>query len=133
MLAGKTPRDAAVAAGYSAKSADSHASRMLRIPAIAEAVQKSQAKVLERLSVKAEDVVSELAKVAFAEEVSPVKVRALELLGKHLQLFVERVDLRVDAMSPEERAARAAALLATARVRLLAGGGGGGGGEGGDD
>jgi len=104
---------------------------MLRIPAIAEAVQKSQAKVLERLSVKAEDVVSELAKVAFAEEVSPVKVRALELLGKHLQLFVERVDLRVDAMTPEERAARAAALLATARVRLLASGGDGG--EGGDD
>lgn len=114
---------AAVAAGYSEGSAAMQASRLIREPAVAAAIAAGRAKVLGRLEVKAETVLSELAKVAFEEEASPVKVRALELLGKHLQLFVERVDLKVDALSPEERAARAAALLATARERLLAAGG----------
>lgn len=94
----------------------------MREPDVASAIEAGRAKVLGKLEVKAETVLGELAKVAFEADVSPVKVRALELLGKHLQLFVERVDLKVDALSPEERAARAAALLATARERLLASG-----------
>lgn len=125
LTAGKTGREAAIAAGYSEKAAPAIASRLLRDPAVAEAVAEKRAKVLGKLEVKAERVLEELATVAFAEEVSPVKVRALELLGKHLQLFVERVEMKVDALSPEERAARAAALLATARSRLLGSGGGG--------
>jgi phage terminase small subunit len=113
---------AALAAGYSAAEAPKHGSRLARTPKIRAAIEAGTAKSLQRLSIKADDVLAELAKVAFAEEMSPVKVRALELLGKHHQLFVERVDMRVDAMRPEERAARAAALLATAQGRLLASG-----------
>lgn len=94
----------------------------MRTPAVAEAIASGRAKVLKKFEVKAEQVIEELAKVAFDQEVSPIKVRALELLGKHLQLFVERVDMRVDAMRPEERAARATALLTVARERLLGGG-----------
>lgn len=116
---------AAVSAGFSEKSAAQTASRLLREPAVVEAIAAGRAKVLGKLEVKAENVLAELAKVAFDEEVSPIKVRALELLGKHLQLFVEKIDLKVDAMTPEERAARAAALIATARSRLLGSGGGG--------
>lgn len=115
---------AAIAAGYSERSAPVQAARIIREPAVAAAIEAGRAKVLSKLEVKAESVIAELAKVAFDEEVSPVKVRALELLGKHLQLFVERVDLKVDAMTPEERAARAAALIATARGRLLSAGDG---------
>lgn len=124
LTSGKTATDAAIAAGYSAKNAATIAGRLIREPEVAEAIEKRRAKVLGKLEVTAEKVLGELATVAFAEDVSPVKVRALELLGKHLQLFVERVDLKVDAMTPEERAARAAALLATARQRLLGSGGG---------
>lgn len=115
--------NAAKAAGYSERSSIGQAARLIREPAVVAAINAGRAKVLGKLEVKAETVLGELAKVAFDADVSPVKVRALELLGKHLQLFVERVDLKVDALSPEERAARAAALLATARERLLASGG----------
>lgn len=94
----------------------------MRTPAVAEAISAGRAKVLKKFELKAEQVIEELAKVAFDPETSPIKVRALELLGKHLQLFVERVDMRVDAMRPEERAARATALLTVARERLLGGG-----------
>lgn len=113
---------AALAAGYSAAEAAKHGSRLARTPKVRAAIDAGATRSLERLHVKADDVLAELAKVAFADDVSPVKVRALELLGKHHQLFVERVDLRVDALSPAERAARAAALLATARERLLSSG-----------
>lgn len=113
---------AALAAGYSPATAHKQGPRLTQYPTVMEAINKQQAKVVRRLEIKAEDVLGELAKVAFGEELSPLKIRSLELLGKHLQLFVERVDLKVDALSPEERAARAAALIATARNRLLGGG-----------
>lgn len=122
-LASGKATQAAIAAGYAEANAPFQASRLLREPAVAAAIEARRAKVLGKLEVKAETVLGELAKVAFDPETSAMKVRALELLGKHLQLFVEKVDLRVDAMTPEERAARAAALLATARSRLLGGGG----------
>lgn len=113
---------AALAAGYSPATASKQGPRLTRTPLVREAIKAQQAKVVKKLEIKAEDVLGELAKVAFDVELSPLKVRALELLGKHLQLFVERVDLKVDALTPEERAARAAALIATARNRLLGGG-----------
>lgn len=115
-------QDAARTAGYSASGAAHRASVLMRTPAVAEAISAGRAKVLKKFELKAEQVIEELAKVAFDPETSPIKVRALELLGKHLQLFVERVDMRVDAMRPEERAARATALLTVARERLLGGG-----------
>ncbi len=125
VLAGKPLGQAAIAAGYAPKGAPHRASVLMRMPMIMQALEAGRAKVLNKLEIKAEAVLEELAKVAFDEEVSPLKVRALELLGKHLQLFVERVDMRVDALRPEERAARAAALLTVARERLLGGGDGG--------
>ena len=115
---------AALAAGYKPSAAARFGPRLAAQPAVRAAIEARQAKVLGKLELTAEAVLGELAKVAFDVELSPLKVKALELLGKHLQLFIERVDMRVDSMSPDERAARAAALLATARERLLASGGG---------
>jgi len=110
---------AAVAAGYKEKAAYQAQKRLLRRPRVMAEIAARQATIVKKLEIKAEDVLAELAKVAFDPEVSAIKVRALELLGKHHQLWVERVDMRVDAMRPEERAARAAALLAVAKDRLL--------------
>lgn len=46
------------------------------------------------------------------------KIRAAELLGKHLRLFVDRVELDdVSELTPEERARRAAMLLERAKAR----------------
>ena len=114
---------AARAAGYAESCAMQYGARLTKKPDVAAAIEAARSRTLQRLQVKADDVLAELAKVAFDAELSAFKVRALELLGKHHQLFVERVEMRVDAMRPEERAARAAALLATARERLLGDGG----------
>lgn len=113
---------AALAAGYSGSTAAKTGNGLLRNPLIAAEIEKFHKRAAVKAQVKADDVINELAKVAFDPEISQVKVRALELLGKHLQLFVEKVELKVDALTPEERAARAAALIATARNRLLSSG-----------
>lgn len=118
LVSGRSPTESALAAGYSEKTAASRASLLMRIPHVAEAISNGRAKTFRKFELRAEQVIEELSKVGFHEEITPVKVRALELLGKHLQLFVDRVDMRVDALKPEERAARAAALLETARRRL---------------
>jgi len=121
-LAKGNATQAALAAGYAPSCAMQYGARLTRKPNVAAAIEAGRSKTLQRLQVKADDVLAELAKVAFDSELSAIKVRALELLGKHHQLFIERVDMRVEAMRPEDRAARAAALLATARERLLSSG-----------
>lgn len=113
---------AATAAGYSETNAKRIGSQLLHHALVAAEVDKFHRRAAMKAQIKADDVIAELGKVAFDENFTPTKVRALELLGKHLQLFTERVELKVEAMSPEERAARAAALIATARNRLLSAG-----------
>jgi phage terminase small subunit len=56
---------AAVKAGYSAKTADSQASRLLKVPAVAAAIAAKQQPRLEKLEITAERVLSEIAKLAF--------------------------------------------------------------------
>lgn len=120
---------AALRAGYKPASARATGHRLSQLPEVQAQVRAAQAKVTAQLEVTAKDVLAELAKVGMDPEISPVKVRALELLGKHFQLFVERVDMNVSAMSPEDRAARAAALLEAAKRRMVLAGGGSGDGD----
>jgi phage terminase small subunit len=51
-------------------------------------------------------------KVRFAD-----KIKALELLGKHLKLFTDVLEAKVEAFTEEEREARVAELLERARAR----------------
>lgn len=125
---------AAIRAGYAAKSANANAARMMANDGIQARIAALQVERSERVSAKADDVLRELARIAFGdirqvvqwgpdgvelkpsgtlssdaamlvEEVSEgpdgrIKVktkpaiRALELLGKHLGVFVDR--LRVE-------------------------------------
>lgn len=118
---------AAIRAGYSAKTAQEQASRLLSNVMVQEALQKRQAQLCTKLEVTQERVLEELAAIAFANgtdfvtitetgllNVKPTrkvpkeklpaiasikynqlgveiklhdKVRALELLGKHLGVF----------------------------------------------
>lgn len=111
---------AAIAAGYSPKIAANQASDLLKKKEIQEAIDKFRRDSLRKFKLKAEDVLEELAKVAMDVELSPHKMKALELLGKHFQLFTEKVEISVDTLPAEERAARAAALIEVARARLAA-------------
>jgi phage terminase small subunit len=111
---------AAVAAGYSPNVAGQQASMLLRDKRIQDAIDKQRRDSVRKFKMRAEDILEDLAKVAMDEEISPHKMKALELLGKHFQLFVEKVEISVDTLPAEERAARAAALLDIARARLAA-------------
>ena len=87
---------AAIRAGYSPKSADKYAHVLRHLPAIAPAIQMAQNRLALAAGVEAGDLVRELADIAFAPVVDggPIsygdKLRALELLGRHLGMFAAR-------------------------------------------
>lgn len=57
---------AAIRAGYSAKTAESQASTLLRNPKISEAVAAGKSKQLDKLDLSAERVLREIAKLSFS-------------------------------------------------------------------
>ena len=86
---------AARRAGYAQKHARCQGSRLLRDPEIRRAVDTAMEERLARIQVKQEEVIGELKGVAMAQASDEngaavklgSKLRALELLGKHLGLF----------------------------------------------
>ena len=111
---------AAVRAGYSEKSASTAGHACIHNPAIKSkirelsgAAQPSEAKADHAF------VMQELRRVAEQEDVAQsTKVRALELLAKINGMLEERVTLKTDGLSGEQRAERVAILLERARSRL---------------
>jgi hypothetical protein len=81
-------------------------------------VDGSTRKAAERAQVTAEFVIEELMNVASQEDVAQsTKVRALELLAKHLGMLEDRISLKTDGLSSEQRAERVAVLLERVRSR----------------
>ena len=80
---------AALRAGYSPKTAYSIGDENLRKPEIQSEIQTLIQKRSERTGISADTVITELAKIAFSDTEITVreKIKALELLGKHLGLF----------------------------------------------
>lgn len=66
-LADPNSRRAAIAAGYSVKTAAQQGCRLLKHSAVARALAEGQAQVSERTGVTAEMVVAELARIGFAK------------------------------------------------------------------
>jgi phage terminase small subunit len=94
---------AAIRAGYSKKTARSQGERMLTNVDVAAAIQKGFQERSERTKITAEKVLLELAVIAFADlqqladmggRISD-KLKALELIGKHLGMFTEKVENKV--------------------------------------
>ena len=84
---------AAIRAGYSAKTANRIGSENLSKPDIREKIAELQEEISAKLEVTTERIVRELAKIAFDEtdKFKPrERMRALELLGKHRQMFTDR-------------------------------------------
>lgn len=106
---------AAIRAGFSPKTARSTASQLMQMPEILAEIQQQMDKRAVRTKISADDVLQDLrdladmclgrsttAKSVLVEgvpmdfkttEVNPVgAARALELLGKHLKLFTDKVE-----------------------------------------
>jgi phage terminase small subunit len=101
-------KEAAIAAGFSPKSAAQRASELLADPQIADAIRRGVAKVAQRAELSLETHLSTLArlrnKAAAAEQFGPA-VNAEVHRGKAAGLYVERhrVEIeRVKALSDEE-------------------------------
>ena len=95
-------KQAAIRAGYSPRSAEQQASRLLVNAKVAEAVRRGIEKHAKALDLKAEDVLRELADIGYTpvdtEDVRVAdKLRALETLAKHLGLLKDDVKVNVSA------------------------------------
>lgn len=95
---------AAIRAGYKETTAAQQGHNLLQKPAIEAAIQAAQAAREERTKITGDQVVSELAKIAFAkaddyyndyglELKTSDKTKALELLGKHFGTFTEKISI----------------------------------------
>ncbi|MBV9978210.1 MAG: terminase small subunit [Hyphomicrobiales bacterium] len=98
--------DAALKAGFGRKWAHTAGSQLLKNIKVAAVIQKAQRKLSARTEVSAERVINKLAEIAFSETDPQLpkpsdQLNALQQLGRHLGLFVERhqVDTRARILS----------------------------------
>lgn len=89
---------AAIRAGYSERTANAQAGRLLANVGIREAVENAQAKRARRVEIKAEDVLRGVIEVTTqARDSGDLKtaLKGYELQGKHLGMWTERVKQEV--------------------------------------
>lgn len=91
---------AAIRAGYSEKTAEQIGYQLLQKTSVQVAIQEAQDERSKRTEITQDMVVDELRAVAFAKAGDYTdstlkysnKLKALELLGKHLGMFTDRVE-----------------------------------------
>ena len=83
------PKEAAIAAGYSEKSAYNQSSRLMRNDEVLSEISRLRSKLSEKVDVSAEKVVQKVAEIAFttAYVKDSDRLKALELLGKKFGLW----------------------------------------------
>jgi len=79
---------AAIRAGYSEKTANRQGSRLLSNVDIQEAIAKGKVRLSEQTGITAQYVINGLREIA-SQDKGSARVRAFELLGKHLGLFTD--------------------------------------------
>lgn len=89
---GHNAAQAAIAAGYSAKTADQKGCQLLHRPDVVELLESERKRLAAENKVTIDRVVQELAKMGFGSQRDQIKVKSLELLGKTLGMFVERTE-----------------------------------------
>lgn len=86
---------AAIRAGYSERTANEQAARLLANVSVASAVDELTQARAERVLITADDVLSSIKRIrdkAEADEKNGDALKANELLGKHLKLFTDKVE-----------------------------------------
>lgn len=117
-LKDKNGFQAAIRAGYSKGAARGISIKNLQHPVIASRIKEITTRAMHRSEVDAAFVIKELKRVAEQEDVAQsTKVRALELIAKHLGMLEDRVSLKVDGLTSEQRAERVAILLERVKQR----------------
>ena len=84
---------AAIMAGYSEKSARAIAAENLTKPYIKEIVEEKLSKQHKKAEITAELVLNGIKEIAFAKDAKyNDKLKAMELLGKYLKLFTDKIE-----------------------------------------
>ena len=94
---------AAIRAGYSEKTARASAARNMQNVNIQDALQEAREKQQERTEITADMVLMELKSIALDDAADyqdsrlrySNKIKALELLGKHLGMFTDKVSVEM--------------------------------------
>ncbi|MFC1531208.1 terminase small subunit [Gemmatimonadota bacterium] len=87
---------AAVRAGYSARTAGAIGCENLTKPEVAAAICSAQTERANRTKVTADDIVKELWWIATTSSSDRTRVAALSWLGKHLAMFTQKVQVSED-------------------------------------
>ena len=82
----------AIAAGYSPRTARSQGSRLLTHVDIARLVAEAEQSAADQLGLDHLWVLNQLVEMATAGQVEGNRLRAIELVGKHLAAFTERIE-----------------------------------------
>jgi phage terminase small subunit len=92
---------AATMAGYSEKTARAIASENLTKLYIKEAIEERLSKQHKKSEITAELVLSGIKEIAFKQNAKETdRLRALELLGKYLKLFTDKIETKVETNEP---------------------------------
>ena len=94
------------------ETAAAAASRLLSFVNVQDYIQEHMQARQERTQIRQDDVLRQIQEMAQGAESETVRLRALELLGKHLGLF----DPRKDQLDQQEQEARIAKLRAETRT-----------------
>ena len=84
---------AAIRAGYSAKSAEKIGHQLLEKTRVSDEIRKRKARLANVTNWTAVDVLKRLARIADEGYKDSDKVKALELIGKHIGMFQDKVEL----------------------------------------
>jgi phage terminase small subunit len=106
---------AAIRAGYSAKTAYSQGHDLLKRPEIRAQIEEANSRRVKKLELSAEKVLEDIARIALSAEQAEdfgAALKGRELLGKHLKLFTDRVEHSADSSFAE--------VLKAARERVNA-------------
>ena len=115
----KNARQAAIAAGYSPNGAASNGAKLLTLPHVKQKIDGEMNRIQRKTGVDAQWVIDQLMAVAGQEDVAQsTKVRALELLAKHLGMLEDRLTVKTDGLTAEQRTERVVMLLERARSRV---------------
>lgn len=91
----------ATKAEYSKKTAYSQGQRLLKKDEIKNEIERLEKKNIEKVTVTAQEILTELKRIAFDLQDEKItykdKLRALELLGKHLGMFIEKQEVSLKA------------------------------------
>lgn len=96
---------AAIRAGYSEHTAGSQGQRLLTKVDIQDSISAAQAERAERTGLDAAFVLNGLQREAQAGdtgEPNTARIRAMELLGKHLGMFADRLKVEDETQGPRE-------------------------------